>query len=216
MKIPNFDEERKLWKKGYKYVCGIDEVGRGPWAGPVVAAAVIFDPTRSRIWSAPAGQDPGSKLRIRDSKQLSPAQRERLDPIIKQNCLAYSICEISVAIINREGIVKASQRAYRKCLKKIKPQTDFILMDAFYIKRVPKEIQKPIIKGDQISISIAAASVIAKVYRDNLMVKLHKKFPQYQFDKHKGYGTKLHLDRIKKNGLSSNHRIKFIPERLYI
>ncbi len=214
MKIPNFSEEKELWKKGYKYVCGIDEVGRGPWAGPVVAAAVIF----------PADLDSRSRrirlresnLKIRDSKQLSPTQREKLDPIIKQNCLAYSICETSVAVINREGIVSASQRAYIKCLKKIKIQADFILMDAFYIKKLSHEIQKPIIKGDQKSVSIAAASIIAKVYRDNLMVKLHKKFPQYQFHKHKGYGTKLHSEAIKIHGLSPHHRVEFVPEELTI
>ena len=214
MNYPTLKFEKELWKKGYKYVCGIDEVGRGPWAGPVVAAAVIF----------PADLDPKRiillkdypSLTIRDSKQLSPAQRELLDPIIKQNCLAYSICETSVKIINREGIVKASQRAYRKCLKKLNIPADFILMDAFYIKNIPKELQKPIIKGDQKSVSIAAASIIAKVYRDNLMVELHKEFPRYHFDKHKGYGTKLHSEAIKIHGLTPHHRVEFVPEELTI
>lgn len=206
MNQPTLKFERKLWRNGFKYVCGIDEVGRGPWAGPVVAAAVIFDRN--------ASLKNLTKLGIRDSKQLSPAKRELLDPIIRQNCLAYSICETSVKIINREGIVDACQRTYRKCLKKLKTPADFILMDAFYIKKVAKEMQKPIIKGDQKSISVAAASIIAKVYRDNLMLKLHKKLPQYHFDKHKGYGTKKHQEALVQHGTCSQHRTKFIPEKL--
>lgn len=206
MKIPDFSEEKELWKKGYKYVCGIDEVGRGPWAGPVVAAAVIFPPQQGlTLWRLLR------QHRIRDSKQLSPIQREKLDPWIKKNCLAYSICEISVGIINREGIVSASQRAYRECLKALKPHTDFILMDAFYINNISRKNQKPIIKGDQKSVSIAAASIIAKVYRDDLMRKLHLTDPRYHFDRHKGYGTKKHQEAIAKHGLSPHHRKDFVP-----
>lgn len=220
MKFPNLKFEKELWRKGYRYVCGIDEVGRGSWAGPVVATAVIFGP-RSRISKDPGSglrlrRDPGSDVTdvIRDSKQLSSAQRERLDPIIKKNCLAYAIAETSAKTINREGIVKATQRAFRKCLKEIKLQPDFVLVDAFYIKYLAKKNQKPIIKGDQKSITIAAASIIAKVYRDNLMVQLHETEGRYRFDLHKGYGTKIHQEAIRKHSLSAYHRIDFVPEEL--
>lgn len=215
MNSPTLKFEKELWKKGYKYVCGVDEVGRGAWAGPVVAAAVIFPSDPQGHPFRPKGKGwPYGTLHIRDSKELSPTQRERLDPIIRQNCLAYSIAKTRVDIINREGIVKASQRAYRKCLKLLEVPTDFILMDAFYIKNLPKKNQKAIIKGDQKSVSIAAASIIAKVYRDDLMRKLHLTDPRYQFDRHKGYGTKLHSQAIKIHGLSPNHRVDFVPNKL--
>lgn len=216
MKLPTFRFEKELWQKGYQFVCGLDEVGRGAWAGPVVAAAVIFSQQShlqghalqtSKAW-------PCGTLCIRDSKQLSPLQREELDPRIRQNCLAYSIAEVNVKTINREGIGKATQRSFRKCLKSLQIPPDFLLIDAFYVKNLPKKNQKPIIKGDQKSISIAAASIVAKVYRDNLMRKLHEKVPQYGFDRHKGYGTKLHQELLKKHGLSPHHRLAFIPDHL--
>ena len=182
MKFPNLKFEKELWHKGFKYVCGLDEVGRGSWAGPVVAAAVIFPHQKGlTLWRLLR------RHKIRDSKQLAPKQRESLDKFIRENCLGYSICETSVKTINREGIVKAAQRTFRKCLKEIKPQPDFVLVDAFYIKYLAKKNQKPIIKGDQKSVTIAAASIIAKVYRDNLMVKLHEEDSRNSFDLHKGY-----------------------------
>lgn len=215
MKFPNLRFEKELWRKGIKYVCGLDEVGRGSWAGPVVAAAVIFKPEGETFSVKPEGKvSPSRKLRIRDSKQLSADQRGRLDPWIRENCLAFSICETSVKTINREGIAKAAQRAFRKCLKEIKPQPDFVLVDAFYIKYLSKKNQKPIIKGDQKSVTIAAASIIAKVYRDNLMVKLHEEDNRYRFDLHNGYGTKIHQEAIREHGLSAHHRIDFVPEEL--
>ena len=228
MKLPNLRYEKEIWNKGFNCICGIDEVGRGAWAGPVVAAAVILPKDfRSRIWSAPlsnvagtfdvppAGQDPGSsRLEIRDSKQLLPHQREKLDKLIRKTCTSYAISEISVSTINREGIVKATQRAFRKCLRKIKPRPDFVLIDAFYIRNLAKKNQKPIIKGDQKSVSIAAASIIAKVYRDKLMVELQEKDGRYRFDLHKGYGTKIHQEALRKHGLSKHHRLAFVPANL--
>lgn len=211
MKLPTLKEEKDLWQKGYRYVVGLDEAGRGSWAGPVVAAAVIF-PTNCRASSLTPAQI--SPLRIRDSKQLRGHQRAQLDEFIRRNCLAFTISEISVKTINREGIVKASQRAFRKCLKEIRPVPDFVLIDAFFIKHLAKKNQKPIIKGDQKSLSIAAASIVAKVYRDNLMVKLHQADPRYHFDLHKGYGTKIHQEAIRKYGLSRDHRNTFVPKDL--
>lgn len=206
MKLPTFAEERLLWKKGLSYIAGIDEVGRGAWAGPVVAAAVVFPAFSQNLKP--------TKPFIRDSKQLPSHQREQLDEFIRNNCLDFSISAVSVKTINREGIVKATQRAFRKCIKSLKGRPDYILIDAFYIKNLPKKKQKPIIKGDQKSISIAAASIIAKVFRDKLMTDLHKIEPNYSFDRHKGYGTKIHQETIKKYGLSSLHRLEFIPENL--
>ena len=124
------------------------------------------------------------------------------------------MAEASVTTINREGIAASTQRAFRKCLKEIKIKPDFILIDAFYIRHLAKKSQKPIIKGDQKSITIAAASIIAKIYRDNLMVKLHEKDSRYRFDLHKGYGTKIHQEAIKNHGLSKHHRPGFVPENL--
>ena len=197
MIIPTLDYEKQLWISGCNYVCGIDEVGRGCFAGPVVAAAVIF-PKNIPLLEG-----------VMDSKILKPRQREKMDPIIKKNAFAWSIAEVSVTKINKFGIGKATQIAFRKVVKSLKTNPDFILMDAFYIKQLNRKRQKPIIKGDQKSLSIAAASIIAKVYRDKLMKELHKKYPQYGFAKHKGYGTKFHQAAIKKYGLSRIHRKSF-------
>ncbi len=201
MIIPTLDYEKQLWISGCNYVCGIDEVGRGCFAGPVVAAAVIF-PKNIPLLEG-----------VMDSKILKPRQREKMDPIIKKNAFAWSIAEVSVTKINKFGIGKATQIAFRKVVKSLKTNPDFILMDAFYIKQLNRKRQKPIIKGDQKSLSIAAASIIAKVYRDKLMKELHKKYPQYGFAKHKGYGTKFHQAAIKKYGLSRIHRKSFNLEK---
>jgi ribonuclease HII len=195
------EEEKMLWEKGFKLVCGIDEVGRGCFAGPVVVGAVIF-PSEVEI--------PPEK--IADSKLLKPMQRKKTVDLIKSKALAWAVVEIGVPTINKLGIGKATQMAFRKVVKTLEKSPDFVLMDAFYINRLPtlrRKNQKPIIHGDRISISIAAASIIAKVYRDNLMKKYHKKYPNYHFGKHKGYGTKLHQEAIRKYGLTRIHRKSF-------
>lgn len=194
MTTPTLDIEKNLWKKGYVKVCGIDEVGRGSFAGSVVAGAVIFKDSK-----IPEG--------INDSKLLKPRQREKLDKKIKRVALSWAVCEISVSLINKLGIAKATQMAFRKAVKTLSP--DYILIDAFYIKHLNRKKQKAIIKGDQICASISAASIIAKVYRDGLMTELHDKYPEYGFDKHKGYGTKDHRDAIKIHGLCPLHRKSF-------
>src|SRR5260221_1718273 len=158
------EEEQKLWDKGFRLVCGIDEVGRGCFAGPVVVGAVIFPPDV---------QIPPEQ--IADSKLLKPMQRKKTIELIKSRALAWEIAEVGVPTINKMGIGKATQMAFRKVVKNLEKRPDFILMDAFYINRLPtlrRKNQKPIIKGDQKSISIAAASIIAKVYRDKLMKNL--------------------------------------------
>ncbi len=197
MIVPTLQLEKKLWKSGYHYIAGLDEVGRGSFAGPVVVGAVIF----SSSVELPDG--------LADSKLLKPRQRENLEPRIKKQALAWSVAGVSVANINKVGIGKATQMAFRKAIKLLDKSPDFILVDAFYIKHLNRKRQKPIKDGDKICASISAASIIAKVYRDKLMKKLAKKYPQYGFAKHKGYGTKLHQEAIRKYGLSRIHRKSF-------
>lgn len=197
MIIPTLDFEIEAWKQGFTNVAGVDEVGRGCFAGPVVVGAVIFP----KDVNLPEG--------IRDSKLLTPKKRKDLDPQIKNIATAWSIEEVGIEIINELGIGQATQLAFLNVIKKLKFLPDYILIDAFFIDGIEKEKQKPIIHGDALSMSIAAASIIAKVYRDELMEKLHEQYPQYNFAKHKGYGTKEHRDAIKKHGLSPLHRTSF-------
>ncbi|MBI2315391.1 ribonuclease HII [Candidatus Daviesbacteria bacterium] len=197
MIFPTFNIEKKLWNYGYYYIAGLDEVGRGSFAGPVVVGAVIFP----KDIILPEG--------IADSKLLRPKKRGKLAEEIKKKALTFSIAEISVGKINKLGIGKATQMAFRKSIKLLSKTPDFILIDAFYIKHLNRKRQKAVKDGDKICASISAASIIAKVYRDKLMEKLHIKYPQYGFAKHKGYGTKLHQEAIKKYGLSRIHRKSF-------
>lgn len=197
MTFPSLKLEKRLWKSGYEYVCGVDEVGRGCFAGPVVVGAVIFP----KNVILPVG--------IADSKLLSHKKREELAPQIKTIALAWSIAEISVSKINKHGIGKATQMAFRKAVNSMKTKPDFVLIDAFYIKHLNRKKQKAVKDGDTLCSSIAAASIIAKVHRDELMNKLHKKYPQYDFKKNKGYGTKKHRKSIEKFGLALPHRQSF-------
>ena len=204
MKLPNFSFERKLWEKGYKVIAGVDEVGRGAFAGPVVAGAVVFAPNfRFRALD--------SKLRINDSKKLTPKQREKAEIWIKENALCWGIGEASVGQINRLGIKKASEIAFRKAISKTKP--DFLLIDAFYIpyvKGLRRRNQLAIVNGDEKSFSIAAASIIAKVYRDGLMRKLGQRYARYHWGDNKGYGTKKHQAALKRYGVTKLHRKLFV------
>lgn len=197
MIYPTLRFEKKLWQRGYYRVCGLDEVGRGSFAGPVVAGAVIF-PKNTKL---PQG--------ITDSKLLRPKTRERLSEEIKKIALGWSIAEIGVPTINQKGVGRATQMAFRKVLKSLQIPADFVLVDAFDVKHLNRKRQRAIKHGDRECISIAAASIVAKVYRDKLMKKLHKKYPQYDFSKNKGYGTKEHQEAIKKYGLSKVHRKSF-------
>lgn len=197
MFLASSDIEKSLWEKGYKLICGIDEVGRGCFAGPVVAGAVIFP----NLESIPEG--------LADSKLLSAKKREELAVRIKNQAIYWSVGEIGLDIINEQGIGKATQLAFLEAVKNLKVDPDYIVIDAFVINGIDPNKQKAIISGDRICTSIAASSIIAKVYRDDLMVKLSRKYPEYGFDKHKGYGTKIHRDAIKKHGLSPIHRTSF-------
>lgn len=197
MIFANFSIESSLWSQGLNLICGIDEVGRGSFAGPLVAGAVVF-PANSKLIAG-----------IADSKLLSPKKRKKLALEIRETALSAGIGEVPVEVIDRRGIMQATQYAFYLAYKNLGKVCDFFLVDAFPLKFINSQRQKPIISGDKISASIAAASIIAKVYRDELMEKLHLDFPDYGLDKHKGYGTLLHREMIKKFGLSPLHRKSF-------
>ena len=213
MKYPTFNEEKKLWKKGFNFVAGLDEAGRGPLAGPVTAAAVMIMPehrsAKNVLGARPFAKIFDKNFGIRDSKQISLKKREELyDIIITHPNIKWGIGIVSEKIIDKINILEATKLAMKKAVKNLKP--DFLLIDGnFKIKsKIP---QKSIIKGDQKVISISAASIIAKVSRDRIMEEFHKKYPQYRFDKHKGYPTKLHVKMLKKYGVCPIHRKFFSP-----
>lgn len=197
MKSADLEIERSLWSRGYSYVAGLDEVGRGSWVGPVVAAAVILP----KNWALPP--------KLTDSKLLKSWEREELAEIICAQALAISVAEVGLAVINRDGIGLATQRAFRQAVKGLAISPDYHLVDGFYIQNLSKKKQLPLIKGDQKSASIASASIIAKVYRDQLMLDLAKSFPEYLWCSNKGYGTKKHQSAIKNFGFTSQHRTSF-------
>lgn len=199
---PTLKEEKDLWDLGYNFVAGIDEVGRGAWAGPVVAAAVVFP----RDVKPPNG--------LRDSKLLTARKREELEVIIKSLTQNWAIAEICVKTINRVGIGKAAKYAMRKAIRRLKVTPDFHLIDYYTLDYIPKAKQMGIKSGDQLCASIAAASILAKVYRDKLMLELHQENKDYLFCDNVGYGTSYHRKAIKKYGLCKYHRLSFIPEEL--
>lgn len=184
----------------YDYICGIDEVGRGPLAGPVVACAVIL-PKDEEI------------LYLNDSKKLSEKKREELFDIIQEKALAIGIGIIEPKRIDEINILQATYEAMRIALSKLSIRPNLLLNDAVTIPNVDIK-QIPLIHGDTLSASIAAASIIAKVTRDRLMLEYDKEYPEYSFSKHKGYGTKLHDEAIKKFGLSKIHRLSFCGKYL--
>lgn len=188
------DYERK-----YKnmIVAGIDEAGRGPLAGPVVCACVIMPLEKDKIIEG-----------INDSKKLSPSKREKLYDQILKTALDYSIVEIDEKIIDEINILNATKLGMKKALENLKIKPDIVLIDAVKIESDIK--QENIIKGDALSYNIASASILAKVYRDRLMIELSKKYPQYNFAKHKGYGTKEHIEALKLYGKCPIHRNSFI------
>lgn len=205
MRCPNFNEEKKLWKKGYKIVVGLDEAGRGPLAGPVVAAAVIFN------FQFPIFNKFSIKQfsKINDSKKLSEKQREFLyAALVNHKDIKWGIGIVSEKVIDKINILEATKLAMKKAIKDINP--DFLILDGNFILNVDLP-QKSIIKGDGKVMSCAAASIIAKVTRDRIMQKFHKKYPRYGFDKHKGYGTKVHFASLQKFGPCKIHRKTFWP-----
>ncbi len=189
--------ELECLSQGYKYIAGVDEVGRGPLAGPVVCAAVIM-PIDDLIEG------------IDDSKKLSEKKRKMLSDLIKQKAICYNIEEISPEKIDEINILEATKLCMKNALEGLSIKPDVALIDALKL-----DINIPvvnIIKGDFLSYSIGAASIIAKVYRDNLMVQMAEKYPQYSFEKHKGYGTAAHISAIKEFGATPIHRRSFIKK----
>ncbi|RPI01102.1 MAG: ribonuclease HII, partial [Calditrichaeota bacterium] len=177
--------ENKFWQDGFQRIAGVDEAGRGPLAGPVVAAAVVFPPGMSETFG------------IRDSKQLSPSRRAELSCVIQQKALAFNISATEHFDIDALNILQATFKAMRCAVEGLSMAPDFILIDGNRSPHfgIPTQM---IVKGDAISLSIAAASILAKVTRDGIMMQWHKIFPQYGFDHHKGYPTAEHLDAIQK------------------
>ncbi len=196
MILPTKKEEEKLYRIGVSLIAGIDESGKGPLAGPVVSAAVIF-PRGVRIKN------------IRDSKKLTKKRREELFEIIQKKALAVGVGLSSEKEIDRYHIVKATLLSMRKAVLKLSKTPEYIFIDGRDIVPDLDINQKSIIRGDENVFSIAAASIIAKVTRDKIMRKYHLKFPVYGFDRHKGYGTQLHFEMLKKYGPCPIHRRSF-------
>ena len=199
--MPDFSYENEAAKNGYKYICGVDEAGRGPLAGPVCAAAVIL-PKNCEIEG------------LNDSKKISEKKREQLYDIIVEKAVAYSIAYGTLEEIEQHNILEATYLAMNRAIDGLSVKTDFALIDG---NRVPKNITVPcetVIKGDSKSYSIAAASILAKVTRDRLLLEYDEKFPQYGFASHKGYGTKAHYEAIAQHGVCEVHRLSFLKNVL--
>lgn len=188
--------EQQALSEGFSFIAGVDEVGRGCLAGPVVAAACILDLTLP----LPDGLD--------DSKKLSSSKRELIAKQLKETSIAYAIGEASAEEIDKINILEATKLAMLRAIEQLYPSADYLLIDALTLKR-PQLPQKAIIKGDTISASIAAASIIAKTYRDALMIEHDSEFPQYGFAGHKGYGAAVHLAALRQHGPCPLHRRSF-------
>lgn len=197
IQIDKLQYERLLLEKGYRYVAGVDEVGRGPLAGPVVCAAVIM----------PLGEN-DLIVGVDDSKKISEKKREKLSEEIKQKALCYSIFEVSEKDIDEINILQATRKGMREALLALSVPPDVVLTDGNMTLDIPFP-QKSIIHGDALSYSIGAASIIAKVYRDKLMDEYAKTYPMYAFEKNKGYGTAVHINAIKEYGICPIHRKTF-------
>lgn len=242
MLLPNLDQEINLIKKGYRFIAGVDEVGRGPLAGPVVAAAVAIlnlqeegDVLRQEVflsrkkakrfnhsafndWDLLKDPKLGLKIllkEVRDSKKMSAETREKAYEILTHHPLiVWGIGIVSEKVIDEINILEASLLAMKTAVNNLKKKPDFILLDGNHLLRDFPVSQSAIIKGDAKVFSISASSIIAKVTRDRLLAAdYHKKYPQYGFDKHKGYGTKFHLEMLKKYGITPAHRLSFGPVR---
>jgi len=197
---PTFSPERKLWKEGYKLVAGIDEVGRGSWAGPVTAAAVIF-PSSVRLG-----------VKLNDSKRLAPHIREELAEVIKRKALFWAVGSADHFLVDERGIKEASELAIAEAIDGIHRKPEFLLVDFFNLSFWPEEYQNPLKFGDQLSNSIAAASILAKVARDEFMREQEEVYPDYGFAQHKGYGTRQHREAIEELGICEIHRKSFVPK----
>ena len=200
LQMPSFTEEKMLEAQGYRYIAGIDEVGRGPLAGPVVAAAVIL----------PCHIDTPWLNQVKDSKQLSPARRELLFHHIHEVAISIGIGVAHHKVIDAEGIIRATRLAMKLAIGQLSPPPEFLLIDYMCLPEVPLP-QKGITNGDSLCFSIACASIIAKVSRDHMMIELDGIYPGYGLAQHKGYGTREHLACLRRLGPSPIHRQSFKP-----
>ena len=182
--------------KGYKAVCGVNEAGRGPLAGPVFAAAVIL----------PEGCEIEG---LNDSKKLSEKKREALFDVIKEKAVSWSVASVDEKVIDEINILQATYLAMKNAVEGLDVPADYALIDGNRLPPLPIN-GETVVKGDAKSMSIAAASILAKVSRDRFMLEIDKKYPQYQFSKHKGYGTKLHYEMLTEHGISDCHRLTFL------
>jgi ribonuclease HII len=199
--MPDLSIENIARKKGFKLICGVDEAGRGPLAGPVCAAAVIL-PENTDIEG------------LNDSKKLSEKKREALYDVICEKALSYAVCYGTLEEIEQFNILEATFLAMNRAIENLDTKPDYALIDG---NQIPKGIKIPcetVVKGDAKSSSIAAASILAKVTRDRLLLEYDKQYPEYNFKKHKGYGTKEHTDLILKYGPSPIHRMSFLKKLL--
>lgn len=206
---PSFLEEERLWREGYRFIAGIDEVGRGPLAGPIVAAAVILSPEARLSWLH----------QIRDSKKLAPRNRQFLSACIYREAMAVGVGVIPPETIDACGIVVATRLAMRLAVEKLSPPLlsqekipDFLLIDWITLPELDIP-QKSITRGDNLSRSIAAASIVAKVHRDQLMMEYDNIYSGYGFARNKGYPTTEHLSKLRRLGRCPIHRVSFAPVR---
>lgn len=190
--------EEELYAGGIRHIAGIDEVGRGPLAGPVVAAAVIL----------PCDFD---ILGVDDSKKLSEKKRNELYDLIIKCAVSYSIGIMDNLTIDQVNILEATKLAMKQAVEKLETKPDYILIDALTLKEISIP-QRGIVKGDSLSVSIAAASIVAKVTRDRMMEEYHRRYPQYGFDRNKGYGTKAHYEGLQGHGMCEFHRRSFLKD----
>lgn len=196
---PGLQLELELWHKGYELIGGVDEVGRGAWAGPIMAGAVVL-PQKDDLQHSPAG--------VRDSKKMSATQRDYWTNEIKSVALAWSIGSVSNLEIDRIGILPANRLAMQRAIEGLVISPQYFLLDFIHWKDCPYPCQK-LVKGESQSLSIAAASVLAKTTRDACMRELDEQFPGYKFSRHKGYGTAIHRAAIQDLGLAEIHRKSF-------
>jgi ribonuclease HII len=196
--MPDFGRETELWRQGYRHVAGVDEAGRGPLAGPVVVAAVILPPG----WPA--------ELVLDDSKRLTPERRERLFDGVRRHALAWRVRVMAPALIDRVNILQATLQGMAEAVARLRPAADYVLVDGNRLPALaPPTPAEAIVKGDGRCCSIAAASILAKVVRDRLMAVYGRRYPEWGFAAHKGYGTAAHLEALQRCGPSPIHRRSF-------
>jgi ribonuclease HII len=202
---PTLNKEIALLKQGYRFVAGLDEAGRGAWAGPVVAAVVILPLDRPGLAESLAG--------LRDSKKLRPSQRDRFFEQIHQTALAVSIGQAPPALVDKRNVVGATRYAMAEALAGLTLEPDYLLIDHLWLPDV-EILQEAFPKADDLSLTVAAASIVAKVSRDRLMVDYNTTYPGYDFDCHKGYGTPVHRSALAQLGPCPIHRLSYEPVRL--